>query len=348
MKGRSYKFRNSVLTLQFGDIVKSEAEVIVSSDDDHLSMGGGVSKSILEAGGKEIYLDARKFVPCKVGDVVVTTAGRLGQKYVFHAVSRKFYSLPQPSKKDVDFVIKNSIRKCFEAASVLGISSIAFPSIGAGFSKYPIEQVSARMADEISDIMLNTSKSYNVAIYLYDRYHKMEDIDFVVFFQEFAKASTKIGPKHEIPFSQNALSRNSKAKAFISYARQDCLDSDGRIVSDNIVYKVREALEKAGVDSWMDSMGILSGEEFAGVITESIKACKALVFISSENSNKSENVTREICLAAQFHKPIIPLKIDDSEYNATTAYYLAPVNWIEYTRNPEKALKMMIDSIKEL
>lgn len=348
MKGKSYKFRNSILTLRFGNIVESDAEVIVSSDDDHLSMGGGVSKSILEAGGKEIYLDARKFVPCKVGDVIVTTAGRLPQKYVFHAVSRKFYSLPHPANKDVDFVIKNSVRKSFDAASVLGISSIAFPSIGAGFSKYPIEQVSARMADEISDIMLDTSKSYDVTIYLYDRYHKMKDIDFVDFFQEFAKASTKIGPKQEIPYRQNSLTKDNKDKVFISYARQDCLDGKGNIASDNIVYKVREALEKADINSWLDSTGILSGEEFASIITESIKACKALVFISSENSNRSENVTREICLATQFHKKIIPLKIDHSEYNDTTAYYLAPVNWIDYKRNPEKALEKMVDSIKEL
>ena len=348
MKGKSYKFRNSVLTLRFGNIVESGAEVIVSSDDDHLSMGGGVSKSILEAGGKEIYLDARKFVPCKVGDVVVTSAGRLPQKYVFHAVSRKSFSLPHPSKEKVDFVIKNSVRRCFELASALGISSIAFPSIGAGFSKYPIGQVSARMADEISDIMLGTSKSYDVTIYLYDRYHKMKDIDFVDFFQEFAKASTKIGPKQEIPYHQTSLSGEDKEKVFISYARQDCLDGEGKIVSDNIVYKVREAMEEAGIDSWLDSTGILSGDEFASIITENIKACKALVFISSENSNRSENVTREICLASKFHKKIIPLKIDNSEYNDTTAYFLAPVNWIDYNRNPEMALEKMVKSIKEL
>ncbi len=47
MDSRSYRVGRSRITLQFGDITTSQAEVIVSSDDFLLSMGGGVSASIL-------------------------------------------------------------------------------------------------------------------------------------------------------------------------------------------------------------------------------------------------------------------------------------------------------------
>ena len=39
---RFYRFKDSTLTLEFADITTSEAQVLVSSDDSFLTMGGGV------------------------------------------------------------------------------------------------------------------------------------------------------------------------------------------------------------------------------------------------------------------------------------------------------------------
>jgi O-acetyl-ADP-ribose deacetylase (regulator of RNase III) len=75
--GRSYIFEKGKLNVVFGDITASSAQVIVSSDDYYITMGGGVSGAILRAGGQEVMIDAAKKVPVKLGDVVVTTAGRL-------------------------------------------------------------------------------------------------------------------------------------------------------------------------------------------------------------------------------------------------------------------------------
>ena len=43
---RTYKFGESQLTLTFGDITTSEAQVLVSSDDCYLTMSGGVSAAL--------------------------------------------------------------------------------------------------------------------------------------------------------------------------------------------------------------------------------------------------------------------------------------------------------------
>ena len=50
-KDRTYKFNNSTVTIKFGDIVSSKAEIIVSSDDTLLTMSGGVSHTIKKAAG---------------------------------------------------------------------------------------------------------------------------------------------------------------------------------------------------------------------------------------------------------------------------------------------------------
>ncbi|MDD6606686.1 MAG: hypothetical protein PUF00_02825 [Paraprevotella sp.] len=41
MESRAYKFNESTLTVKFGNIIETRAEVIVSSDDCYVTMGGG-------------------------------------------------------------------------------------------------------------------------------------------------------------------------------------------------------------------------------------------------------------------------------------------------------------------
>ena len=88
MESRQYIFNNSTLTVKFGNILDTKAEVIVSSDDCYITMGGGVSRAILQAGGDIIIKDAQKMCPVPLGDVVVTTAGKMEkQKYVYHCIT---------------------------------------------------------------------------------------------------------------------------------------------------------------------------------------------------------------------------------------------------------------------
>ena len=121
MNSRTYRFGKANLTVEFGDITTSKAEIIVSSDDNYITMGGGVSGSILRAGGQEILLDAAKKVPAQLGDVVVTTAGGLNAQYIFHAITIG------PGEKALEQVLESAISRCFELLTVLGLNSIAFP-----------------------------------------------------------------------------------------------------------------------------------------------------------------------------------------------------------------------------
>ena len=58
MESRQYIFNKSKLTVRFGNILESQSEIIVSSDDCYVSMGGGVSRAILKEGGLGIKSDA--------------------------------------------------------------------------------------------------------------------------------------------------------------------------------------------------------------------------------------------------------------------------------------------------
>lgn len=87
MRTAEYQIGHSVLQVMYQSITSVVAEVLVSSDDNYLTMGGGVSSALARAAGDTLREEARKHIPLKLGDVAVTSAGKLKAKYVFHAIT---------------------------------------------------------------------------------------------------------------------------------------------------------------------------------------------------------------------------------------------------------------------
>jgi O-acetyl-ADP-ribose deacetylase (regulator of RNase III) len=195
MKNRSYQFGNSRLTIEFGDITSAKAQVIVSSDDYYITMGGGVSAAILRAGGQEIMIDASKKVPAKLGDVIVTTAGRLQAQYVFHAITIEQYADRGGSRAKQ--IVRDSVSRCFDLLDALGLSSIALPAIGAGVAGFSYEDVAVEMAEGVATRLVRADRPMEVTVFLFDRFGRMQPIDFIQFFEEFARRVPDIAA-HEL------------------------------------------------------------------------------------------------------------------------------------------------------
>lgn len=86
-QSKVYHINNSTIKIIFGNILDSIAEVIVNSSGSKMTMGGGLTRTIREVGGDVIRDDAQTKLPVNIGDAVVTTAGRLRQKYVYHCTT---------------------------------------------------------------------------------------------------------------------------------------------------------------------------------------------------------------------------------------------------------------------
>ena len=181
MNSRTYEVGRSKITLVFGDITTSKADALVSSDDYLLSMGGGVSAAIRRAGGARIAADASKMVPARAGDIVVSTAGDLPAKYVLHAITIG----PDRLNLAADAIVRQTTQRVMRLLPLLGCASVAFPAIGAGVAGIPYEVVASEMAGALVGAILDTEGSYDVELYLMDRFRMTRD-DFFVFFEAFA------------------------------------------------------------------------------------------------------------------------------------------------------------------
>ena len=212
---RSYQVGASTLSLVFGDITSSNADVLVSSDDCYLTMGGGVSAAIRRAAGESLLLEVAKKVPATVGEVVVTGAGSMKAKHIFHAIT---IGRGQPVAEDI---VASTTRHAIRLLKALGLSSIAFPAIGAGVAGIPYEEVAAGMASTLVEELGLSPQPLSVTIYLFDRYGRMQPIDYVRFFEEMASRTRGLGAKLpkpralKPPIAKKALAPNRKPAQLI-------------------------------------------------------------------------------------------------------------------------------------
>lgn len=124
---------------------------------------------------------------------------------------------------------------------------------------------------------------------------------------------------------------------FISYSRKD-----SRIVDQFV-----RQLADAGYRVWIDREGIHSGDEFTGIIAKAIKSSTLVIFFSSVNSNASEWTVKEISYALKKKKTIIPIRLDDTEYEDTIDLLLTLIDYIPYnSQNPSKSIERLISALQ--
>jgi O-acetyl-ADP-ribose deacetylase len=122
------------LALLRGNIVEVKVDAIVNAANSGLRGGGGVDGAIHRAGGPSIMEECRKIGGCPTGSAVLTTAGKLPAKYVFHAVG-PVYSGSRDDKR----LLTSAYQSCLNLAEQYHVKSIAFPSLSTGIYGYPLD-----------------------------------------------------------------------------------------------------------------------------------------------------------------------------------------------------------------
>lgn len=163
-----YKLKNGLsVELIQGDITEIEADAIVNAANSYLKHGGGVAYAIVKKGGYIIQKESDEYVnkygPVPVGEVAVTSAGKLKAKYIIHAVGPR-YGIEGDDK------LESAIRKALEKADELNLSSIALPAISTGIFGYPYETCASIMVNVIKSYKPKSIKKVIVVLYSNEAY----------------------------------------------------------------------------------------------------------------------------------------------------------------------------------
>ena len=116
------------------------------------------------------------------------------------------------------------------------------------------------------------------------------------------------------------------ADVFISYASKD---------RDRILDLV-DRLDAAGVSVWIDQMSIEGATMWSQEIVAAIRSCKVLILAISSSSADSENVVKELALASEGRKRILPVYLESAEIPESMAYQLAGIQRVEFFDGDEE------------
>lgn len=127
------------------DITTVAVDAIVNAANSSLLGGSGVDGAIHRKGGAQILEACRAIVArqgkCKVGEAVITTAGKLPSQYVIHTVGPVW----NQGGKEKEQLLVNCYTNALKLAVAHEIKTIAFPNISTGIYRFP-KVVAARIA----------------------------------------------------------------------------------------------------------------------------------------------------------------------------------------------------------
>ena len=109
-------------------------------------------------------------------------------------------------------------------------------------------------------------------------------------------------------------------EVFVSYSNQDY----------ERAMPLVERLRSAGIAVWIDEGGIDAATLWSESIVEAIAECHVLIMMVSSHSTDSHNVVKEVMIASESKKTILPIYLEPAEIPAKLKYQLTGIQHLEW------------------
>src|SRR5712691_8324807 len=121
---------------------------------------------------------------------------------------------------------------------------------------------------------------------------------------------------------------DSEPLLFVSHVSED------RLAAMAIV----DELEGRGIPCWIAPRNIHPGRPFDDEIVAAIEASRAILLIFSDLCNESEYIRREVTVAGESQKLIIPFRIEDAQPRRGLRVRLSDLHWLDGFAARERAI----------
>ena len=126
------------------------------------------------------------------------------------------------------------------------------------------------------------------------------------------------------------------AEVFISYSSYD----------RDRVMPVVESLRSSGISVWVDEGNIHAADLWSEQIVQAIADCRVMVVMLSQNSTDSHNVVKEVMLASEQKKALLPVYLEPANIPAKLQYQLAGIQHLElYGQDERQVLKDLANGL---
>ncbi len=125
---------------------------------------------------------------------------------------------------------------------------------------------------------------------------------------------------------------------FVSYAHQD------KAFVDALVH----SLEASHIRCWYAPRDIPTGMEWPAAIPPAIKQSRLMLLVFSKDSNVSQEVAKELTIASNHKKLVVPVNLDRTPLNEQMEYHLSNKHWLDvYDLEIESAIQRVQYSLKD-
>ena len=153
-----------------------------------------------------------------------------------------------------------------------------------------------------------------------------------------APEPARASPAVAEPGGGGAAAHTPRRLLFVSHVTED------RKAALGIIHK----LERRGVGCWVAPRDIQAGKPYDDEIVEAIESCPAMLLIFSERCNGNQYIRRELTLAGESQKRVIPLRIEDAEPKGGLRARLVDLHRIDAFTDEDAAIAEVIDALAGL
>jgi TIR domain len=125
---------------------------------------------------------------------------------------------------------------------------------------------------------------------------------------------------------------------FISYSRQDT----------QLIERLVRELEAAAVAVWIDREDILGGAKWRRQIVDAIEAADVVLVALSPNAAASDNVRKELDIAQEANKLVLPVEIRRIVVPRDMVYQLIGLQRIDLATGFDVGVKRLVESVRAL
>lgn len=128
-------------------------------------------------------------------------------------------------------------------------------------------------------------------------------------------------------------------RIFVSYSSHD----------REVAVRVCKSLEKAGLHCWIAPRDIAPGANWGGSIAEAIDDAVAMVLVFSRNADNSDQIKKELVLAGDAHKVVIPARVEDLlPIDPSFRYELSSRQWIDLFDDWEAGITRIVERVQQI
>src|SRR5579872_5970983 len=126
------------------------------------------------------------------------------------------------------------------------------------------------------------------------------------------------------------------ADIFISYSSQD----------SERALELSAELRARGISVWVDKQSIDGAAQWSSEIARAVADCKALLLLISKNSMASKNCAKEVTIAAEADKHILPVNLENIPLPVEFKYHLAGLHRVAYSNKDAvwRAIENLVSS----